>query len=117
MILSLALPRMGEITRPGIVRRVIARPGDALRPGVTLLEVRVDLDETNARDCPATIFYRLIATERAYLRTLSVAPGDVLQVAAPIGLATTSLEEAFDGPPVRSLRTTSISIQVDPLST
>jgi len=117
MILSLALPRMGELTRPGTVRRVLARAGDALRPGAPLLEVRVDLDEANARDCPATIFYRLIATERAYLRTLSVSPGDVLEVAAPIGLATTSLEETFDGPAVRPLRTTSISIQVDPLST
>jgi hypothetical protein len=117
MILSLALPRMGELTRPGTVRRVMARAGDALRPGVPLLEVRVDLDGTSARDCPATIFYRLIATERAYLRTLSVAPGDVLQVAAPIGLATTSLAEAFDGTPVRPLRTTSVSIHVDPLAT
>jgi hypothetical protein len=116
MILSLALPRMGELTRPGTVRRVMARVGDALRPGAPLLEVRVDLDEINARDCPATIFYRLIATEHAYLRMLSVAPGDLLEVAAPIGLATTSLEEAFDGPPVRTLRTTSVSIQVDPLS-
>jgi len=41
----------------------------------------------------------------------------VLPVAAPIGLATTSLAEAFDGPPVRALRTTSVSIQVDPLAT
>jgi hypothetical protein len=117
MILSLALPRMGELTRPGTVRRVIARAGDALRPGAALLEVQVDLDGTSARDCPATIFYRLIATERAYLRTWSVAPGDVLEVAAPIGLATTSLEEAVDGPPVRALRATSVSIQVHPLST
>jgi hypothetical protein len=117
MILSLVLPRMGELTRPGTVRRVIARAGDALRPGAPLLEVHVDLDGTSARDCPAAIVYRLIATERAYLRRLSVAPGDVLEVAAPIGLATTSLEEAFDGPPVRALRTTPVSIQVDPLAT
>jgi hypothetical protein len=116
MILSLALPRMGELTRPGTVRRVLARVGDALRPGAPLLEIRVDLDGTNARDCPAVILYRLIATERAYLRSLSVAPGDVLEVAAPIGLATTSLEEVFDGPPARALRTTPVSIQVDPLA-
>jgi hypothetical protein len=117
MILSLALPRMGELTRPGTVRRVIARAGDALRPGAPLLEVHVDLDGSNARDCPAAIVYRLIATERAYLRRLSVVAGDVLEVAVPIGLATTSLEEAYDGAPVRALRTTAVSIQVDPLAT
>jgi hypothetical protein len=117
MILSLALPRMGELIRPGTVRRVIARAGDALRPGAPLLEVHVDFDGSNARDCPAAIVYRLIATERAYLRRLSVAAGDVLEVAVPIGLATTSLEEAYDGAPVRALRTTAVSIQVDPLAT
>jgi len=115
MILSLVLPRMGEFSRPGIVRRVIASAGDALRPGTPLMEVRVDLDEANARDCPATIFYRLIATERAYLRTILVAAGDVIDGSA-FGLATTTPDEALQAPAVRALRTTSVSIMVDPLS-
>jgi hypothetical protein len=117
MILSLSLPRVGERMQVGTVHRVIARAGDALRPGAPLLEVLVDLEEANARDCPAAFFVRLIATERAYLRTLLVAPGDVLQVAAPFGIATTTPDESFDGLALRALRTTSVAIQVDPLST
>jgi hypothetical protein len=116
MILSLVLPRMGEISRPGTVRRVMAIAGDALRPGTPLMEVRVDLDEANARDCPATIFYRLIATERAYLRTLLVAPGDIIEGSASFGLATTIPDEALQAPAARALRTTSVSIMVDPIS-
>jgi len=116
MILSLTLPRMGDLTRPGTVHRVIAHAGDALRPGTPLLEIRVDLDGANARDCPALIYYRLIATERAYLRSLLVETGDVVEVAAAIGVATTIATEALAGPPVRALRTSSVSIQVHPLS-
>ena len=61
--------------------------------------------------------FRLIATERAYLRSLRVARGDVIEVAASLGVATTMPDEAFDGPATRALRTTSVSIQIDPLST
>ena len=116
MILSLVLPRMGEFSRPGIVRRVMARVGDALRPGAPLMEVRIDLDEANARDCPAVIIYRLIATERAYLRTMLVSPGDVIDASASFGFATTTPDEALQAGAVRALRTTSVSIMVDPLS-
>ena len=116
MILSLVLPRMGEISRPGTVRRVMASTGDALRPGTPLMEVRVDLDEANARDCPAVIIYRLIATEHAYLRTLLVSPGEVIDGSASFGLATTTPEEALQARAVRALRTTSVSVMVDPLS-
>jgi hypothetical protein len=61
--------------------------------------------------------FRLIATERAYLRSLRVARGDIVKVAELLGVATTMPDEAFDGPAMRALRTTSVSIQVDPLST
>jgi hypothetical protein len=100
----------------GTVHRLLARPGDALRPGTALLEVRVDLGAGKAQDCPPIFYFRLIATERAHLRTLVVAPGDVLDVGAPLGVATTTPDETFDGPATRSLRTTSVAIQVDPLS-
>jgi hypothetical protein len=117
VILSLSLPRVGEQMRCGTIHRVIARAGDALRPGTALLEVRVDLSASKAQDCPPMFHFRLIATERAYLRTLSVAPGDVLDVGAPLGLATSSPEESCEAAAARGLRTTSVAIQVDPLST
>ncbi len=42
--------------------------GSELRPGVPLLEVRVDLQSDQAQDCPPLYFFRLIATERGVLR-------------------------------------------------
>jgi hypothetical protein len=116
VILSLCLPRVGEQMRRGTIHRVIARAGDALRPGSALLEVRVDLGAANAQDCPPMFFFRLIATERAHLRSLSVAPGDVFDVGAPLGAATSSPDESREAAPARALRTTSVTIQVHPLS-
>jgi pyruvate/2-oxoglutarate dehydrogenase complex dihydrolipoamide acyltransferase (E2) component len=116
MILVLNMPRVGEAMRAGTVHRIIAKPGEALRPGTALLEVRVDLSQSKAQDCPPLFFFRLIAAERGWLRTLRVHVGEVLSVAAPLGVATTTIEEAADGPAARMLRTTSVSIQIDPLS-
>jgi hypothetical protein len=116
VILSLSLPRVGEQMQAGTVHRVLASPGDALRPGTPLLEVRVDLGAAKAQDCPPMFYFRLMATERAHLRALGVAPGDVLEVGGALGVATTTLDESLEGDPTRALRTTSVAIQVDPLS-
>lgn len=115
MILNLTLPQVGEQMRSGTVHRLLARPGDALRPGTPLLEVRVDLGATKAQDCPPMFHFRLLSTERAVLRTLLPAAGDLVEVGAPLGVATTGAEEPCDGPGARSLRTTSVAVQVDPL--
>ena len=116
MILAIMLPRMGESMRAGQVHRLIAQPGDALRPGSPLLEVRVDLEEANARDCPAVIFFRLIAIERAHLRTLQVVHRDLLEIGSTIGIATSTIDEEVAGAAQRALRTASVAIHVDPLS-
>jgi len=116
VILSLSLPRVGEQMSGGTVHRLLARPGEALRPGSPLLEVRVDLGAAKAQDCPPMFHFRLLATERAFLRTLLVAPGELLEVGAAMGVATTLLDEGLDGPAARGLRTTAVAIQVDPLS-
>ena len=116
MILRLSLPRVGEQMQRGTVHRVLARAGDALRPGTPLVEVRVDLGAANAQDCPPMFYFRLIATERAHLRALTAAAGDVIDVGAALGLATSTPDEPHDGAPTRPLRTTSVAIQVDPLA-
>lgn len=116
MILSLTLPRVGEQMREATVHRLIARSGEPLRPGSGILELRVDLGAAKAQDCPPVFHFRLVATERAHLRALDVAVGDVLAVGAPLGVATTTPDEAADGAGARALRTTSVAIQVDPLA-
>jgi hypothetical protein len=117
MILALRLPRVGDRMQRGTVRRLIAHVGEALRPGTPLLEVRVDLDQDEAQDCPPLFFFRLIATERAFLRTLSIAPGDIVEAGGVLGVATTTPDELCGETAVRALRTTSVAIQVDPLAT
>lgn len=116
MILSLLLPRMGEQMRHGTIHRVLVRAGDALRPGTPLLEVRVDLGAGKAQDCPPVFHFRLMATERAYLRSLQAAAGDRMETGAQLGLASSTLDEPCQPPAARPLRTTSIAIQVDPLA-
>jgi len=116
MILSITLPRVGEQMHRGMIHRVLAREGDMLRPGTPLLEVRVDIGAAKAQDCPPEFFFRLLATERGYLRKLLVAPTDLIEVGAAIGVATTVADEPLEQPAVRALRTTSVAIQVDPFS-
>jgi hypothetical protein len=115
MILSIVLPRVGEQMHRGTIHRVVAQAGEAVRPGTPLLEVRVDIGAAT-QDCPPLFFFRLIATERAFLRSLTVATGDVLDVGTALGVATSTADESFADKPARALRTTSVAIQVDPLS-
>jgi hypothetical protein len=116
MILSLTLPKVGSQMAQGAIHKLVAKPGDQLRPGTPLLEVRVDLGAAKVQDCPPLIFFRLIATERAVLHSLCVATGAIVDVGAQIGLATSAAGENAEGTPARALRTTSVAIQIDPLS-
>jgi hypothetical protein len=116
MILSLSLPRVGALMRQGTIHKLLAKPGDELRPGVPLLEVRVDLGAANAHDCPPLFFFRVIATERAFLRSWVVSQAALLEVGAPLGVASTQSGETFEGPAARTLRTTCVAVQIDPLA-
>jgi pyruvate/2-oxoglutarate dehydrogenase complex dihydrolipoamide acyltransferase (E2) component len=116
VILSLTLPKIGVQMQQGIIHKLIAKVGDELRPGTPLLEVRVDLGADKAQDCPPLFFFRIIATERAVLRSLNIAHAQVVAVGAALGVATSASAESAEGQPVRALRTTSVAIQIDPLS-
>jgi hypothetical protein len=80
------------------------------------LEVRVEFGAAKAQDCPPLLFFRIIATERACLRSLDVSLGDVFDAGAKLGVATSDGAESFEGQPARALRITSVAIQIDPLS-
>jgi hypothetical protein len=116
LILALTLPRVGSQMHQGTIHKLLAKAGDDLKPGTPLLEVRIDLGAAKAQDCPPLLFFRIIATERACLRSLDVSLGDVLDAGAKLGVATTDGTENFEGQPARALRTTSVAIQIDPLS-
>jgi hypothetical protein len=116
MILSLTMPKIGAQMQQGTIHKLIAKAGDELRPGTPLMEVRVDFGAAQAQDCPPQFFFRIIATERAVLRSLSIAPDQIVAVGETLGLATHSVTEGAEGQPVRALRTNSVAIQIDPLS-
>jgi pyruvate/2-oxoglutarate dehydrogenase complex dihydrolipoamide acyltransferase (E2) component len=116
MILSLILPKVGTQMSRGTIHRLVASIGDELRPGTPLVEVRVDLDSSMAQDCPPLYFFRVVATERGVLRALNVARGELIDAGARIGTVTSTAGEPADGAATRSLRTTSVAIQIDPLS-
>ena len=116
MILSLVMPRIGAQIQRASIHKIIANPGDELRPGTPLLEIRVDIGSAKSQDCPPLSFFRVIATERAHLRSLSVALGGLMEVGAPLGLASTDRDESVDGQARRALRLISVAIQIDPLS-
>ena len=65
MILSLSLPRSGLQMQRGTIHKLIAKPGDELRPGTPLLEVRVDLGADKMQECPPRVWLRIIGRERA----------------------------------------------------
>ena len=116
MILSLTLPKAGGQMSQGSIHKLIAKAGDALRPGTPLMEVRVDLGSDKAQDCPPLYFFRIISTERGVLRSLNIETGALVNVGQTLGIATSSAEESAEGQPARALRTTSVAIQIDPLS-
>lgn len=116
MILSLTLPKIGPQMYQGTIHKLIAKIGDELRAGTPLMEVRVDLGTGQVQDCPPLFFFRIIATERAVLRSLHIAPAQVVAAGGALGVATTTSTENAEGQPVRALRTTSVAIQIDPLS-
>lgn len=116
MILSLVMPSIRAPIRQASIHKIIANPGDELRPGTPLVEIRVDIGSAKAQDCPPLSFFRIIATERAHLRSLGVVLGGLLETGAPLGLASTDRTESLDGAPTRPLRLTSVAIQIDPLS-
>jgi pyruvate/2-oxoglutarate dehydrogenase complex dihydrolipoamide acyltransferase (E2) component len=116
MILSLNMPKVGAGMTQGTIHRLVAAVGDELRPGVPMLEVRVDLESDKVQDCPPLYFFRIIATERGVLRSVTVAEGDVVAAGSTLGIVTSAAAESAEGAATRALRTTSVAIQIDPLS-
>ena len=97
-----------------IVQAVYVHEGTALSNGGKLVDVCVDLSDFAQHDCPAISYFRLAIRERAYVRNVSVAPGDEVPVGAALAVLSTEPAEAIDGAPVRSARVTIAGILYQP---
>jgi hypothetical protein len=116
VILALSLPKISDRLVGASIHRVLVEPGQEIKPGTPIVEVRADLGSAGDQDCPPIQYFRIVATERGYLGRTLVALGDALGPGAPLALATTSAGESCDGPIARPMRSMSVAIRIDPLS-
>ncbi len=110
MLLAIELPRLHELMTTGVVTAVHAAPGTMLAPGTPLVDVRVDLSDAAAQDCPPVSWFRVVCGERCVLRALNAAEGSEFAPGARLGLASTAADEAATGDPARPARLTIVGI-------
>jgi pyruvate/2-oxoglutarate dehydrogenase complex dihydrolipoamide acyltransferase (E2) component len=113
VILSLELPRMGDLMTRGVIETIHVAEGSPIQPGTKLFDVRVDLGSAADRDCPPVFVFRVVAREKGWLRRLCCAAGDVKAVGEQLARISTDANEPVDAPPGRTCRTISATI-VDP---
>ncbi len=106
MLLAIELPCFHELMTTGVVTAVHVAPGTVLVPGTPLVDVRVDLSQAAALDCPPVSWFRLVCREHGVLRALVVSEGSELAPGTRIGLVTTTPDEAPTGEPMRAARLT-----------
>ena len=116
MIMNLSLPKISDQFVSASIFRVLVEPGQELKPGTPIVELRADLGGSGEQDCAPVQYFRIVATERAHLGRLLVAVGDNLGPGAALAIATSQPGESSEGTPVRALRAMSVGIRVDPLS-
>ncbi len=92
------------------IEKVFVIEGQFLTPGVKLFDLRIDLSAVAAHDCPPVSFFRLAFRDRARLRRLSVADGDIRETGSELALFSTEEEEPIRGIPVRPARFTTAGI-------
>lgn len=112
MLLSITLPLINVHMTHAFIKRVHAKPGQALLPGAKLMDLAVDLSSVFPQDCPPISYYRIVLQERAWLRSLPVgaeaAPG------ATLALLSTGSDEPLDGPAARGARISTAGILWQP---
>ncbi len=104
MIFEFRLPLISPHMSVALVECVYAAPGASLKAGDKLLDLRIDLTDTFAQDCPPVSFYRIILRENAVLRECRLGAGSPCKPGDLIAVLSTRGDEPADQPPQRSLR-------------
>jgi hypothetical protein len=103
MLFSLELPKLGPYMDYGVIDKLYVAVNELVVANQKILDLRVDLSLTFAHDCPPVNYYRIVAGEQAYLRRLSIAAGDALDVGNTIALFSTGIDDLPAGTPQRRL--------------
>jgi pyruvate/2-oxoglutarate dehydrogenase complex dihydrolipoamide acyltransferase (E2) component len=114
MLLSMSLPPINVHMTVATIMRVHARAGAALAPGAKLIDVRVDLSDAFAQDCPPVSYYRLVLRESAWLRRIAVAAGAEVAAGGILALLSTDAAEPLDGTASRAVRLATAGILWQP---
>jgi hypothetical protein len=113
VLLPLSMPRIGNLMRSALVHRLCIAAGDLVRIGQVLLEVRVDLSDGTAQDCPPISYYRLIARESGTVGGVPAAVGDLVAVGGVIAWLASTLPVSAPAAGARLFRCCVVGIQVD----
>lgn len=110
MLIDIPLPRLHELMTTGVVTRVHVAPGSTLAVGAPLVDVRVDLSNAAAHDCPPVSYFRVVLRDTGVLRTLAAQVGSDLAPGQRLGLLTTTADEPLEGNPARAARLTTVGV-------
>jgi hypothetical protein len=113
MILALILPRLGKLTGIQTVQKIHVVPGCEIKAGTKLVDIRLDLGAAAPQDCVPISFFRIVSREKAWLRQLAIASGEIFQESQPLALLSTDPQELLQAEPERALRISTASILGD----
>jgi hypothetical protein len=106
MIYEFRLPKINAHMTGATIECLFAQPGDGLKLGTKFLDFSVDLGSAFAQECPPISFFRLVLREPAYLRTLTVAPGQYCLIDDLLATLSTDPTEALGSSATRGVRVT-----------
>jgi hypothetical protein len=110
LLLVLKLPNLLTDVRLAKIETLFVVEGQFLKPGMKVLDLRIDLSSVAAHDCPPVSFYRIAFRDRGWLRRLSVANGDTREAGMELALFSTEEDEPLEGSPGRLARFTTAGI-------
>jgi len=110
MLLELSLPLINPHMAHARVDSILVRPDKKIAVGQAILELTVDLSDQFPHDCPPVSYYRLCASEAAWLRHLAIAAGDKVAVGALVATFSKTSDEAVENCARRGLRTTVVGV-------
>ncbi len=109
MILNLKLSEISPHMSSAVIECLYAEPGAYLKRGDKLLDLSIDLSGAFPQSCPPISYFRMVAREPAWLRQMSVAPGDICKAGSLLAILSQEPRDEENGTS-RPLRVTTAGI-------